>query len=410
MLVEKPEKKIVLIGHVDHGKSTLIGRLLYDLGGLPAAVRHEVEALGGPESPEFAFVMDHLKEEREQGITIDSAQAYVETDEALFVLIDAPGHKEFLKNMITGATQANIALLMVDVREGVQEQTRRHAYLLSLVGVTSVVIAVNKMDTIGYSRDRFEAIRDELAGFFGQLELAPFCTIPISARYGDNVVRRSDRIPWYQGPCVLEAMHALRLTKPALARALRFPIQDVYTVRGKRILVGRVEAGSIRPGDPIRCCPSGETTKVRTIEVFGEDRAGAVQGESIGITVENPEGFHRGHVLAGMEPPPVMAQTLQARIFSLSRTEIPVGRPLSLKLATQEVPAALTRVARRIDPAALETIAEGGLAVCEAEVAEVAIRLEQPLVSDLYTEIPEMGRFVLVDATEPIAGGLVIGY
>lgn len=410
MFVEKPEKKIVLVGHVDHGKSTLIGRLLYDLGGLPAAVRHEVEALGGPGSPEFAFVMDHLREEREQGITIDSAQAYVEHDGGRFVLIDAPGHKEFLKNMITGATQANIALLMVDARDGVQEQTRRHAYLLSLVGVTAVAIAVNKMDSIGYSRDRFETIRGQLTGFFDQLKVAPFCTIPISAKYGDNVVRRSDRIPWYHGPCVLEAMQALRLTRPTLARTLRLPIQDVYTVRGKRILVGRIEAGAVRSGDPVWCYPSGETTKVRTIEVFGEDRAGAIRGESIGLTVDNPDGFRRGHVLAGTEPPPVITRTLHARIFSLSRTEIPVGCLLSLKLATQEVPAVLTRIERRIDSAALETIAEGGSAVCEAEVAEVEIRVEQPLVSDLYTDIPEMGRFVLADATGPIAGGLVTGY
>lgn len=411
MLAEKPERKIVLVGHVDHGKSTLIGRLLYDAGALSSSAVDELDriAAAGGGDHQFAFLMDHLKEEREQGITIDTTQAHLASDQARFVIIDAPGHKEFLKNMLTGATQADAALLVVDVQEGVREQTRRHAHMLSLVGVTQLVVAINKMDAVDYARERFEAVRNDLYDFLSRLPLIPGPVIPVSARHGDNVARRSDRIGWYRGPCVIEALNALRVTDRSVTELLRFPVQDIYDIRGKRILVGRVAAGAIRTGDRITFFPSKEETTVQSIEVFLQQKSEALQGESIGITVDDSTAIQRGEVAARAERPPMIRRAIQARIFSLSRADLHVGQELTLKLATQELPASLARIDRRVDSATLETLGRLASVVRETEVADVELRLRAPVACDPYRDIPEMGRFVLVEERETVAGGLVLG-
>jgi small GTP-binding protein len=403
------ERKVVIVGHVDHGKSTLIGRLLYDTGSLPASGVDELESLaaGRGGELEFAFLLDHLKEERDEGITIDTAQARVKSDGEHFVIIDAPGHREFLKNMLTGATQANAALLVVDVREGLKEQTRRHAHMLSLVGVLDLVVCVNKLDAVGWSRERFQAVGDELTAFLRRLDVTPRAVIPVSAKHGDNLASRSARIGWYRGPCVLEALKAVEPGARLLTGPVRFPIQDAYVRGEKQIFVGRVEAGLLRPGDPLVILPSGEGVVVRSIEVFGAKATAGVVGQSIGITVDQPERIGRGDVVAGAAHPPTVSRTVPARIFSISKADLRARQAVTLKLATQEVPAILAKISRRIDSATLETKEEGGSAVEETDVAEVEIEAERPVVFDRYAEVPEMGRFVLVEGRETLAGGLV---
>jgi len=408
---EAPERRVVIVGHVDHGKSTLIGRLLYDTGSLPRAVREEVESVarsrGG--DPEFAFLLDHLREEREQSITIDTAQAHFDSDGRHFVIIDAPGHQEFLKNMVTGATQASAALLMVDVQDGVREQTRRHAHMLALVGISELVVAVNKLDAVEFRREPFAAVQQELGRFLARLRLSPRWVVPVSAKHGDNVARRSARIGWHDGPCLLEALHRLSDPRGRGTRVLRLPVQDVYDIRGRRIYVGRLESGTLRTGEAVVVFPGGRADTVRTIEVFLAERSAALAGEAIGVTLAGGEGVERGSVIARVEAPPTVTHSVRARIFSLSKSDLRLRQRLTLKLATQEVPATLAQIGRRVDSATLEADERPGTSIRDTEVADVVIQTERPVVVDPYAEIPEMGRFVLDDGQEPVAGGLVSG-
>ena len=276
--------KIVIVGHVDHGKSTLVGRLFHDTGSLPEGKIETIQAVcerrGMPF--EWAFLMDALQAERDQGVTIDTAQIQFRTATRDYVIIDAPGHKEFLKNMVTGAASSEAALLLIDAEEGVREQSYRHGYLLHLLGVQQVAVLVNKMDLVGYSADRFGAVAEEYRDYLASLGVEPMGFIPISAREGDNIATRSRAMPWYQGPTVIKALDQFTSEPGALERPLRLPIQDVYKFDQRRILAGRIESGRLAVGDTLLFSPSNKTAKVRSIEAWstpeqpGEAGAGRV--------------------------------------------------------------------------------------------------------------------------------------
>ncbi len=403
--------KFVIVGHVDHGKSTLIGRLLFDTGSLPEEkieeVRRTCEALG--REMEFGFVMDHLEEERAQGITIDTAQVFFTTGVRRYVIIDAPGHKEFIKNMITGASQAEAALLVVDAGEGVKEQTRRHAYLLGMLGLRQVTAVINKMDLVDHSERRFEEVRRDLMTFLGPLGIFPNHAIPISARQGDNVAVRSDKMPWYGGPTILEALDSLAPRESALKQPLRFPIQDVYKVKDKRILVGRVEAGVLCQGDEVVFLPQGSSSKVRSIEELWKEVTSAGAGESIGITLADPLFVERGAVACPGGNRPAVTSTIRANVFWMSKRPYKAGEDLLLRIATQDV-AASVAIEQKIDSATLDPIAENRDAVMETEVAEVLIRTKRPVVVENFNDIQELGRFVLVRDMDVVAGGIITGF
>ena len=270
--MQKENLKFVIVGHVDHGKSTLIGRLFYDTGSIPADKVAEIEQISkelGREI-EFAFMMDHLQEERDQGITIDTAQAFFHTDKRDYVIIDAPGHVEFTKNMITGASQAEAALLIVDAEEGVREQTRRHAYLLSMLGLKQVAVVINKMDmdSVKYSKQRFEQVVAELLEFCEPLGIKPTHTVPISAKDGDNVAKKSTQMDWYTGLTVLEVLDTFTVPSKPAEKPMRFPVQDVYKVDNKRMFAGRVESGTITNGQEVVFLPSASRSKIKSIEKF----------------------------------------------------------------------------------------------------------------------------------------------
>ena len=408
--MEKENLGFVIVGHVDHGKSTLIGRLLYDTHSLPDEKVAEVERMSKElgREVEFAFVMDHLQEERDQGITIDTAQTFFHTDRRDYVIIDAPGHKEFIKNMITGASQAQAALLIVDAEEGVREQTRRHAYLLGMLGLEQITVLINKMDKVSYARERFDEVTGETVAFLDALGLKPMHVVPISAREGDNVAGRSGKMPWYEGVTALEALDCFVVpTRPA-DKPLRLPIQDVYKVDDKRVLMGRVESGTIRAGQTIVFLPSGGETRVRSIEKFpGMTPAEAGTGESIGITIEDPLFVERGEVACETTSRPRVGDVVHANVFWMSRTPLSLGEKLKIRDATQEVAAEVSEIAKRVDSSTLEVIAGNSDELKNNEIAELTLHAQAPVATESFYEVPELGRFVLVRGHDIVAGGII---
>jgi bifunctional enzyme CysN/CysC len=398
--------KIVIVGHVDHGKSTLIGRLLYDTNSLPEGKMEEVrqasEQLG--HEVEYSYVLDNLREEREQGITIDTAQIFFKTQKRRYVIIDAPGHVEFVKNMVTGASQAEAAVLIVDAAEGVQEQTRRHAYILGLLGFKRVVVLVNKMDAAGFGQARFEEVRLEVLKVLKTLDVSPSHVIPASAKLGDNIAVKSANMGWYAGPTFLEALDTLENPKPATEKPMRLPVQDVYVVGGKRIFAGRVESGTIRAGDEVTVLPDPRKTKIKSIEAYLKDAGEAQAEESIGVTTSDKLFIERGSVISsGRQPKP--ADTFKARVFWMGKTPLHDGEKLTIRVATQEA-GCTVEVKKRLDSSTLEDLGPGPLGNNEA--AEAVIHAEKALVVEDFGDIPELGRFVLVRGSDVAGGGIVI--
>jgi len=395
--------KLVIVGHVDHGKSTLIGRLLLDTNSLPDGKLEEIEEtckkLG--REVELAYITDNLREEREQGITIDTAQIFFKTRKRNYVIIDAPGHVEFVKNMVTGASQAQAAVLLVDAGEGVQEQTRRHAYILGLLDLKQVIVAMNKMDLVGYREERFKEVEEELRKFLTTINVTPKHLIPISAKDGDNIAARSAKMGWYTGPTFLEALDLLGAQQKTLGGALRYPVQDVYVHGGKRIFVGRVESGTIHVGDEVTVYPDPRMTKIKSIEVYMKDKKEAEAGESIGVTTKDKLFIERGNVICAGKPPKV-TDTLDAKVFWMGKKPLQPGDKVTIRIATQETECTV-EVKKRMNSSTLEELGPGPLE--NNEVAEATIKTDNPVVAESFNDIPELGRFVLIKDNDIIAGG-----
>ena len=410
---ESRQLKIVIVGHVDHGKSTFVGRLFHDTGTLPEGkleqLRLVAERRGVPF--EWANLMDALQSERDQNITIDTAQIWFRTAKRQYVIIDAPGHKEFLKNMVTGAANAEAALLLIDAHEGVQENSRRHGYLLHLLGVRQLAVLVNKMDLAQYSRARFQAIEREYRAWLSTIGLTPQTFIPIVARDGDNIATPSPNMPWWDGPSVVQTLDHFRSEEPPLNQPLRFPIQDVYRFDERRILAGRVEAGTLRVGDRLIFCPHNKVSTVRSIERWQAPPIDhAVAGESIGITLTEQIFVERGAVAALESAPPYELTRFKARIFWLGRNSFRKGGSYKLKLGSQEVECQIDSIERVIDASTLETVSRGDneIFVGRHEVAELYLRTKRPIAFDAHTEIIPTGRFVIVDHYDVSGGGIIL--
>jgi sulfate adenylyltransferase large subunit len=399
--------KLVFVGHVDHGKSTLIGRLLYDTDSLSEAKYKEIkqacEALG--RDFEFGYVMDHLREERSQGVTIDTAQTFFSTDKRDYTIIDAPGHVEFVKNMITGASQAEAAILIVDVEEGVQEQTRRHAYILSMLGLEQVIVVLNKMDLVDYSRERFEKVRGELLKFLDTIGIKPSFIIPISAKKGDFVANATDNLPWYDGPAVLEALDTFKNKSAPTDKPLRLPVQDVYKFDGGRAAVGRVESGVIRNGDQIMILPSKGKTTVRRLVEFGKSPTEAAAGKSIGLITSDKLFLDRGNVIVHLDNLPAVTDTIEGHLFWMDEEPFRRGERITFKCATQEVMCDI-EIGEVIDSSTLEKVSEDGEKIENRQVANVVIKTAKPVVVENFNNIQELGRFVL-ERKDTCAGGII---
>jgi bifunctional enzyme CysN/CysC len=404
--------KIVIVGHVDHGKSTFVGRLFNDTGSLPEGKLEQLQKIAERRGVpfEWANLMDALQSERDQNITIDTAQIWFQTKKRQYVIIDAPGHKEFLKNMITGAANAEAALLLIDANEGIQEQSRRHGYLLNLLGIRQIAVLVNKMDLQEYSQDRFDQIERDYRAFLKTIGVEPRLFVPISAKHGDNIAARSKNMPWWNGPTVLAALDEFKVSELPDNQPLRFPIQDVYRFDDRRILAGRVEAGSIKIGDKLLFSPSNKASTVKTIERWNAPpQTSARAGESIGITLTEQIFVERGAVAVLETNPPYELNRFKARLFWLGRAPFTMGKTYKLKLATQEEECEIASIQKIIDASTLETVVRDGEQnyVGRHEVAELTLRTKRPIAFDAHSEIVPTGRFVIVDGYEVCGGGIV---
>ncbi|MBN7772480.1 sulfate adenylyltransferase subunit 1 [Clostridium aminobutyricum] len=402
--------KIVVVGHVDHGKSTLIGRLLYDTKSIPEGAIERVKRISKEKGKpfEYAYLLDAFEEEQKQGITIDTTQLQFQTEKRDYVIIDAPGHKEFLKNMISGAANAEAALLLIDANEGIQEQSKRHGYILSLLGIQKIYVIVNKMDLIDYSEQKFDQIKYEMNQFLNDLGVYPLKYIPISAFNGENMTFSSNKMPWYKGESIIEAMDIFEKDKGLEDKPLRFPIQDVYKFDNRRIIVGRIEAGKLNVGDKILINPSNKTTRVKTIEYWQEkDKTDTVSaGMSVGITVEDEFFNKRGELISHEIDSPKTGNVFKANLFWLGKTNLARGKKYKIKLVTQEVECQIETINRVIDATTLATL-ENASEVKLNDVAEVTIRTKETISFDEFKKNHITGRFVIVDGYDVAGGGII---
>ncbi len=401
---------IVIVGHVDHGTSTLLGSLYANTDSLPLGKLDKVRAICQQQGKEFeyAFLFDAFLEEQEQGITIDTARTFFGWRGRQYIIIDAPGHKEFLKNMVSGAARAEAAVLVIDALEGVRDQSRRHGLLLSLLGVKQVAVVVNKMDLVGYRQDVFDGIEKEYREYLSSLNVVPDRVLPASAKMGDNIASPSERMPWYSGPTVLDSLGLFKKETARADKPLRFPVQDVYKFDARRILAGRIAAGRLRVGDRLVFSPSNKTAMVKSIEAFNiEPPPVEVQaGESIGVTLDEQIFVERGEIASHEAALPLVSTALKANVFWLGRRPLQGSRRYVLRLATREVACEVAAVHRIVSAANLgEERARRD--VQRNEVAEVTIRTRSPIAFDLSTSFEHSGRFVLVDEYDISGGGII---
>lgn len=405
----KEQMKIVIVGHVDHGKSTLVGRLFHDTDSLPDGKMEQIQQMCKKRGMQFewSFLMDALQSERDQEITIDTTQIWFKTDKRNYVIIDAPGHKEFLKNMISGAAMSEAALLIIDANEGVQEQSKRHGYLLHLLGVRQITVAVNKMDLVGYSEEKFKKIEKEYRAYLNSIGVEPTDIVPISAREGDNIAKRSEDMPWYEGPTVVEALDNFKRKPELYDLPLRLPIQDVYRFdEHKRIFAGRIETGTINVGDKLLFSPSNKTSKVASIEFWGKDgKEQASAGECIGVTLEEQIFVERGEIASLVQNAPVLTNLFRAKLFWLGREDLEVGKRYTMKINTSEYRVEVREIEKVISTDDLSH--SEVLNVAKNDVAEVVLRVRGLAALDEFEENQKMGRFMLMDGYDVAGGGII---
>lgn len=405
---------VVTVGHVDHGKSTLVGRLLADTGNLPEGRLDMLKEMCARHSKplEYAYLLDALKDEQAQGITIDAARCFFKTPQRDYIIIDAPGHIEFLKNMVSGASRADAAILLIDAFEGIRENSRRHGYFLSMLGIEQLIVVINKMDLVEYRSDVFHRLVAEYRQFLSSVRLSPLAFIPVDAPNGENVARRSERMAWYEGPTVLEAMRHFRPRPAAVEGPLRMPVQDVYkfTAYGdqRRIIAGRIESGRLRVGDRVVFWPSNKRARVQSIEgMEGPVANEAHAGQSVGVTLDEQIYVVRGDLMTlEPEPPPKVTSRFRADIFWLGTDPLTTDRAYLFKSGTFECPVQVECVERVLDASTLQVL-EGRIEVRRHEVSECVFRTRKTAAFDLYSEAPVTGRFVLVDGYRIAGGGII---
>src|SRR3954465_3515919 len=406
----RPQIRIVIVGQVDHGKSTLVGRLLHETGSLPDGKLDMLKAVSARRGMpfEWSFLLDALQTERDQGITIDTTQIRFRTGSRDIVLIDAPGHADFLRTMITCASQAGAALLIIDALEGVRDQTRRHGYLLHLLGVKQVAVVVNKMDRVDFSATRFNEISKEISAHLIALGVTPSAVIPISARDGDGVAAHTANIRWYRGPTVVEALDALEPARPLEALALRLPVQAIYKFDDRRIVAGRIESGSLSAGDEIVIMPAGKIAKIKSVESWPLTPATGRQtaGRSVGITLDRELFVERGDIIGHGGTSPRDTRRIRARIFWLHDKPLAKGEQILVRLGTRETRANVVAIEKAVDPGELSN--EATQSIARNHVGEIDISLAQPIAADAYADNPRTGRLVIEVNGRIAGGGLVL--
>jgi bifunctional enzyme CysN/CysC len=413
--LDHEKMSIVFVGHVDHGKSTVIGRLLADTGALPTGKLDQIRAYCERNSLpfEYAFLIDALKDERRQNITIDAARVFFQSAKRRYIIIDAPGHIEFVKNMVTGAARAEAALLVIDAQEGVQENSRRHGNLLSMLGIRQVVVLINKMDLVAYDQARFEAIRQEYGEFLGKVGLKPAGFIPVSARHGDNISQPSPNLAWYTGPTVLQALDAFEKSQLPANQPFRMPVQDVYrfTLFGdqRRIVAGNVTSGTARVGDEIVFYPSGKRSAIQAVEGFEMPPQTTITApRAAGFTLAQQIYIQRGEVAArARETPPQTARRLRVSLFWLGKDPLVMKKPYVIKLGTARTRFQVEKIVRVVNASSLDSEADK-TQVGRFEMAECILSLDHALAFDPADVLLDTSRFVVVDGYEIRGGGIVL--
>ncbi|KKR96642.1 MAG: Sulfate adenylyltransferase, large subunit [Candidatus Uhrbacteria bacterium GW2011_GWF2_41_16] len=409
------QMKIVIVGHVDHGKSTVIGRLLSDTGSLPEGKLQEVKDRCAKNAKpfEYAFLLDALKDEQSQGITIDSARCFFKTQKRHYIVFDAPGHIEFLKNMVTGAAHAEAALLVIDANEGIQENSKRHGYLLSFLGIKQVSVLVNKMDLVNYDKQVFESIKKEYTEFLNHINVRPDAFVPISAMEGEGIINFSEKMKWYKGKSTLDQLDTFEKEKQVDDKPFRFPVQDIYkfTEEGddRRIIAGTIESGSISKGDDVVFLPSKKESTIKSVESFNtQTKTSASAPEAIGFTLKEQIYINPGEIMVKKnEAVPHVSSRIKVNIFWMGRAPLIKNKAYKLKIATQRMGVKLVDVLNVIDALELKTVAKKEQ-VDRYDVAEIILETSKPIAFDLIDQIAGTSRFVLVDNYEIAGGGIVV--
>jgi bifunctional enzyme CysN/CysC len=400
---------IVIVGHVDHGKSTLIGRLMYDTGSIDPTKVAELEsaAIKRGRPVEWSFLLDALELERDQGITLDTTRIWFATNKRPYVIIDAPGHHELIRNMLTGAASAEAAILVIDASQGMGEQTRRHANLLSLLGMAQVLVAINKIDLIDHDEIRFQALADDIRAYLQKLNLSPQAIVPVSARSGDNIASASAATPWYRGPTLLAALDQFSPTARLPDAPLRLPIQDIWFRDDQRILVGRIDAGSLSVGDELVFAPSGSKAKVTELLAWGPGTkpTTAQAGESIALTLDTPVLLERGTVAHRLDQPPQTGHRMDLRLIWLDREPLQLAERLSLRIGTQDIEVHVDAIHDIID---LDTLGpKAARSVPANAIARVSLTARKSMVADAISPLSATGRAVLARRHRVVAGAWV---
>lgn len=421
MAKAKPHINVVFVGHVDHGKSTSVGRLIFDAGAISEQemrkLKEKAEELGKG-GFEFAFVMDELKEERERGLTIDLSHKRFETPKYYFTIIDAPGHRDFIKNMITGASQADAAVIVVSSQEGVQAQTKEHVFLCKTLGVGQIVVICNKMDMNKYDQAKFDAVKKDISALLKSVGFNPdaIMFIPTASLKGDNIVKKSENMGWYTGPTLIEALDHLKEPEKPTNLPLRLPIQDVYTIKGiGTVPVGRIECGVMKVGDKIIAVPAregrGVTGEVKSIEMHHEALQQAEPGDNVGFNVRGMEqkDIARGDVIGHADKPPTVATEFTARIIVMNHpTVVTIGYTPVFHLHTAQMACQVMELIRKLNPATGETLQEKPDFLRNGDAAEVKFKPMRPLVAEKQSEIPQLAKFAIRDSGVTVAAGMIV--
>ncbi len=416
-MADKPHLNLIFIGHVDHGKSTTVGRLLYESGAITdrdiARYKELTQQFNRP-TFEFAFVMDNLKEERERGITIDIAHKDFQTKKYFFTIIDAPGHRDFVKNMITGASQADGAVLVISAEEGIKPQTREHAILINVLGVPQLIVGVNKMDVSNYSQAKYDAIKTEATTLLKQLgfKVDKILFIPYSAQLGDNTGKKSEKMPWYTGPSLMEALDTLIVPEKPTTKPLRLPIQDVFSISGfGTVPVGRVETGIVKVGEPIVIMPSGAKSEVKSIEMHHQQMQQAGPGDNIGFNIKNVDrkDIKRGDVIGPTSNPPTVATEFTAQIVVLHHQNVIArGYTPVFHIHTAQLACTITDILEKKDPKTGQTAEKNPETLKTGDIAIVKIKPTKPICLEKFTDFPQLGRFAIRDMGETVGAGIIL--
>lgn len=403
---------LVIVGHKDHGKSTLIGRLLYDSNAIPEQKLQEVEAelkKAGDEGFRFAFLLDTLEEERRGGLTIDIMQMPFKTKKHLYTIIDCPGHREFIKKMFTGASQADAAVLVVSAKEGIQDQTKQHAFLIKTLGIKQLFVAVNKMDAANFEEAKFKEICEDLAPILNSLSYKNPLIVPVSALNGENVFKKSEKMPWYKGQSLIDILDEnVKPSIPPTDKPLRGCVQDVYEIEGKKIVVSKILTGTLEEGKTVHFDPSGEKGVVKKIEMFGKEMKRAGPGDSVGLILNQLKKARRGEIMSYSQSRAKVVKSFAAEILLFPSIEVKNNDVITIRYGTAENKCKVQKILERIDPLNLTVDAKFPEVLRGGDVGKILFSPLEPMCIEKYSGFPELGRFVVEGKKGTEAAGIVL--